>query len=127
MTQLLFVGLGGCIGAACRFLVSGAMERLLPLAVIPWGTLVVNVGGCAAIGALAAVAESRTVLSDSTRVFAFTGVLGGFTTFSAFALETLRLTRGDIPWYGMAHVAMHIVLCLAAVVAGDAAARYLLR
>jgi len=127
VTQLLFVGLGGCVGAACRFLVSGAVHRLMPVAVVPWGTLLVNVVGCAAIGAVAAWSESRAVLTDSTRLFVFTGVLGGFTTFSAFALETLRLARGDVAWHGLMHVGLHFALCLGAVVAGDAVARYLLR
>ncbi|MEE2832941.1 MAG: CrcB family protein, partial [Candidatus Latescibacterota bacterium] len=52
MTQILFVGLGGFAGAVCRFLMSGAVHRLVPLAVIPWGTLIVNVAGCVLIGAL---------------------------------------------------------------------------
>jgi len=127
VTHILFVGLGGCIGAACRFLVSSAVQRLLPFAVVPWGTLAVNVIGCAVIGGLAALAESRAVLSDSTRLFVFTGVLGGFTTFSAFALETLRLARAGDTFQGLLHVGLHIVLCLAAVAAGDALTRQVLR
>ncbi len=110
MTQILFVGLGGFAGAVCRFLMSGAVHRLVPLAVIPWGTLVVNVAGCVLIGALGAVAESRDMLSDSLRLFVFPGVLGGFTTFSAFTLETLRLVRGGDILQGAVYVGLHIVV-----------------
>jgi CrcB protein len=127
VTHILFVGLGGFAGATCRFLVSGAVQRLVPLAIIPWGTLVVNVAGCTLIGVLAAVAESRAILSDSIRLFVFTGVLGGFTTFSAFSLETLRLVRDGDALHGLVHVGLHLVLCLAAVFAGDALARLALR
>lgn len=127
MTHILFVGLGGCIGAAGRFLLVSAVQRLLPFAVVPWWTLAVNVIGCAVIGGLAALAESRAVLSDSTRLFVFTGVLGGFTTFSAFALETLRLVRAGDTLQGLLHVGLHIVLCLAAVAVGDALMRQVVR
>ena len=127
MTHVLFVGLGGFAGATCRYLVSGAVQRLVPLAVVPWGTLVVNVTGCALIGGLAAIAESRAILSDSIRLFVFTGVLGGFTTFSAFSLETLRLVRDGEALLAAAHAGLHVVLCLIAVAAGDALFRILLR
>ena len=127
MTQILFVGLGGFAGAVCRFLMSGAVHRLVPLAVIPWGTLVVNVAGCVLIGALGAVAESRAMLSDSLRLFVFTGVLGSFTTFSAFTLETLRLVHGGDILHGAVYVGLHIVVCLVVVFAGDALARLIVR
>lgn len=127
MQNILFVGLGGFVGASCRYLATGAVQRLFPLAVVPWGTLVVNVVGCALIGLLAAIAESRANLSDTHRLLIFTGVLGGFTTFSAFSLETLRLVRGGEPLSALLHVALHVLLCLAAVVAGDALGRTLLR
>ncbi len=127
VTHILFVGFGGCIGAACRFLLSNAVQRLLPLAVIPWGTLAVNVMGCAIIGGVAALAETRAVFNDSIRLFLLTGVLGGFTTFSAFALETLRLVRNGDAIQGVAHVGLHFILCLAAVAAGDALVRQILR
>ena len=127
MNHILFVGFGGFAGAICRFIASNAVQRLLPLAVVPWGTLAVNVVGCALIGGLGVVAETRNILSDSTRLFLFTGVLGGFTTFSAFSLETLRLLRSGDALMAALHVGLHVVLCLAAVAAGDALMRLLLR
>jgi CrcB protein len=127
VNHILFVGLGGFAGAICRFLLSGAVQRLVPAAVVPWGTLVVNILGCALIGALAAIGESRAIFSDSVRLFLLTGLLGGFTTFSAFALETMSLVRNDHGLQALAHVGLHMVLCLAAVAVGDALTRMLAR
>ena len=128
MSHILFVGFGGFLGAICRFLASNAVQRLLPLAVVPWGTLAVNVVGCALIGGLGVVAETRNIFSDSsTRLFLFTGVLGGFTTFSAFSLEALRLLRSGDALLASLHIGLHVVLCLAAVAAGDALIRLVLR
>ena len=93
--QLLLVGLGGALGSTARFLVSGRVHRLVPLSVFPYGTLVVNVGGCLAIGFLGGLVEARSVLSPSQRLFLMVGLLGGFTTFSSFAYETLGLAHAS--------------------------------
>lgn len=127
MTQLLLVGLGGFVGAVTRYLVSGFVHRLLPLSHLPWGTLVVNATGCLAIGALGALAEARGLFAGPTRLLVFIGVLGGFTTYSGFAFETLALTRDGETGPALANVALHLVLCLGAVAAGDAGARALWR
>lgn len=127
MTHLLLVGLGGFAGASCRYLVVSAAQRWFPLAVLPWGTLAVNVAGCALIGLLAAFAEARAVLGDGTRLLLFTGLLGGFTTFSAFSLETLHLWRDGHASTAALHVGLHLLLCLGAVAAGDGLGRWLLR
>ena len=90
---MLLVGTGGFIGASLRFLVSGLVQRLDPLGTFPYGTLSVNVIGCFVIGVLGAMADARGVLGPSARLVVFLGVLGGFTTFSTFAYETLALLR----------------------------------
>lgn len=123
MSQLLAVGLGGFVGAVARYLVSGFVHRLLPLTHLPWGTLVVNAAGCLAIGALGALAEVRGLFAGTTRLLLFIGVLGGFTTFSSFAYETLALARDGETLPAAANVAQHLALCLGAVVAGDAGVR----
>ncbi len=91
--DLLLVGTGGFIGASLRFLVSGLVQRLDPLGTFPYGTLSVNVIGCFVIGVLGAMADARGVFGPSARLVIFLGVLGGFTTFSTFAYETLALLR----------------------------------
>jgi fluoride exporter len=128
LTQLLWVGLGGFTGAIGRYIVSSGMQRLIPVSQLPYGTLLVNVVGCALIGALGGWAEARQLqISVGLRLFLFVGVLGGFTTFSAFAFETLSLARGGATLPALTHVGLHLVLCLAAVALGDAGVRTWLR
>ncbi len=72
-------------------MISGWVQRLVVTGVFPYGTLVVNVLGCFLIGILGGLAEYRQVLEPGQRLFLMIGVLGGFTTFSTFAFETLSL------------------------------------
>lgn len=128
MTQLFLVGLGGFAGAVGRYSVSTWMQRLMPASQLPYGTLLVNVLGCFIIGALGGWVEAREIqMSPGLRLFLFVGVLGGFTTFSAFAFETLSLTRGGATLPALTHVGLHLVLCLAAVGLGHAGIRALIR
>ena len=113
-TQTLVVGAGGFVGAGLRFLVSGWVYQLVPNAGFPWGTLVVNVVGCLLLGLLGGIAEVRGVLSATTRLFLFIGVLGGFTTFSTLAFETVTLAAGSQMLRAAANIAAHVVLGLAA-------------
>jgi CrcB protein len=107
--------------------VSGLVHRLLPLSHLPYGTLAVNAMGCLLIGWLGALADVRGLFSGPTRLLVFIGVLGGFTTFSTFAFETLALTRDGQTGPAAANVVLHMGLCLAAVVAGDTVGRILWR
>ncbi len=91
--QIIIVGFGGFIGSAGRFAVNTFIERTFPLTVFPYGTLAVNVIGCLAIGFIGGMLELRQILTPSGRLFFLVGVLGGFTTFSAFAYETLALLQ----------------------------------
>ena len=112
--QLGLVGLGGGLGSVLRFLVSGWSHRLLPELLFPVGTVAVNVLGCLAIGLLAGVADLRQALGPQARVFLMIGVLGGFTTFSTFAYESLELTQGGEAAKALINVAGQLVLGLAA-------------
>lgn len=126
MIQLLWVGLGGFVGAIGRYSVGVSMQRLDPVGQIPYGTLLVNVLGCLVIGALGGWLDARQIsIAPALRLFLFVGVLGGFTTFSAFAFETLSLTRSGATLPALLHVGAHLVLCLLAVGVGDASARVL--
>jgi CrcB protein len=117
------VGAGGCLGAIGRYLVGGLVHRLVPLATFPYGTLTANVVGCLVIGFLGGLSELHGVFSGRSREFLFIGVLGGFTTFSSFAFETLTLTRGGETISAIANIALHLVCCLAAVWVGSALSR----
>ena len=113
--HLLYVGLGGALGAMSRHLLGGWVLHHTAQGRFPAGTFVVNVLGCLVIGALAGLAERHAMFSPSMRVFLFTGVLGGFTTFSAFGLETLYLLRRGETGVAAAYVAGSVLLGLAAV------------
>jgi CrcB protein len=112
--ELLLVGAGGAVGSALRYAVSGAVA----MAAFPAGTLVVNVTGSLLIGLVAGLAESRSLISAEAWLFLVTGVLGGYTTFSAFSLETLLLLRGGQTTTAVTSAALQILLGVAAALAG---------
>lgn len=95
MTPLLYVGAGGALGAMARFLMAGWVQKASG-GTFPWGTLSVNVAGAFAMGLVVAVALKAASFPADLRVFLTSGVLGGFTTFSAFSVETaLMIEKGD--------------------------------
>lgn len=91
MRLLLLVGIGSFIGGVCRYLLSTMVQAKTPSG-FPYGTLLVNLLGCFLIGVLFALFE-KTEVNTETRLLLVTGVLGGFTTFSAFSGETYHLIR----------------------------------
>ncbi len=112
---LLFAG--GGIGAVLRFaLALWVDERTDPP--FPWGTFAVNGAGCFAIGLIATLADERELLSGPTRLFLVAGVLGGFTTFSTFGIETWRLAVDGHPLQAGLNALGSVVVGVAAVVAG---------
>ena len=94
MVKLLIIGLGGFVGAICRYGLGGWVQRLTG-GTFPYGTLVVNVTGCFLIGFLLMLFEQRQLFSPTTRLFLTVGILGAFTTFSTFGYETLELLRSS--------------------------------
>lgn len=115
--KLAAIFLGGGLGAVARYGLGSAVQRLAGGA-WPIGTLAVNLLGCFAIGALGAHLDRR----PEWLPFLVVGLLGGFTTFSAFGLETWTLWQ-QAPWRGAAHAVLHVVLGIAAVAVGAAVAR----
>jgi len=115
MLRILLVGAGGFLGSVLRHLAGGAAQSLSRSATFPWGTFAVNLTGCLAIGFLAQLAESRGLFGDHGRAFVFVGVLGGFTTFSAFGNETFNLLRQGEAWLAAANAAGQVLLGLGAV------------
>lgn len=110
--ELLSVGAGGALGAILRYLVSGWVQQLAPFGAFPLGTLAVNVLGCAVLGTLGGLAESRSLFGPGARLFVFLGILGGFTTFSTFAYETVALLREGEMAKGLLNVVASVVLGL---------------
>jgi CrcB protein len=106
-----------------RYLVSGWVHRLAGPA-FPWGTLVVNVAGCFALGFLMGLADTRGMVSAEWRLFVGFGVLGSLTTFSTFGYETVELLRRSELALAAGSAAGNLVLGLGAVIAGAALARW---
>jgi fluoride exporter len=113
--KLFLAGVGGFFGSAFRYAVSGFVQNWSRSIEFPYGTLAVNVVGCLAIGFLSELAETRGVFTAETRTLVFIGVLGGFTTFSAFSNETINLWRDGENALAFVNIVAHLVLCLGAV------------
>lgn len=122
---MFLIGTGGFIGSIFRYLVSGYAQQLSKSIQFPFGTLTVNILGCALVGFLAELADQRGVITGETRAFLIVGLLGGFTTFSAFGNETMNLLRDGELWLAFVNIIGHTVLGLGAVWLGYSTA-YLL-
>lgn len=123
MTPVVLVALGGALGSVARYGVNVGTTRLFgPL--FPWGTLTVNVVGGFVMGLLAALIALRGG-SYELRVFLMTGVLGGFTTFSAFTLDAMTLWERGETATAAAYVTASVALSIGALVAGLALGRAL--
>ena len=124
MFHLLLASLGGAIGAGLRFWVGSVTLRHFGPG-FPWGTFIVNITGSLLMGIVIGILVRKTGVANEWRIFIATGVLGGFTTFSAFSLDALNLwERGE---HGMAagYVFGSVIFSLAAVLAGIALIRNL--
>jgi CrcB protein len=113
VTFALWIGAGGFLGSIGRYWLGTLVQGSLGTGRFPWGTLAVNMIGCLAIGVLAPWLEDRTA-----RAFWVVGVLGGFTTFSAFGNETIDLVRGADPWLAGAYVGASVAGGIGAVAIG---------
>ena len=122
MGKLFLAGIGGFIGSSLRYAVTGYVQTWTKSIDFPYGTLAVNLIGCFAIGFLSQLAESRGVLTGESRTLIFIGVIGGFTTFSAFGNETMNLWRDGQNALAGANIAAHLVFGLGAVWIGRALA-----
>jgi len=118
MLKIFIIGLGGCLGAVLRYLIAGGVHTLAKSAAFPFGTLTVNVVGCLLIGLGGGLMESRQFFSPEWRAFLFVGILGSFTTFSTFGLETFNLAKQGLWMASFGNVGLSLVLGLAAVFAG---------
>jgi fluoride exporter len=117
MNAILAVAAGGAIGSVGRYLMVRACVGWFG-AGFPWGTLAVNAIGGVAIGALAQIFEQRFPASTELRAFLIAGILGGFTTFSAFSLEVVDLWRDGAALAALVYVLASVVLAVGGVLLG---------
>ena len=119
MIRIVLVGVGSFVGGVLRYGLSTWVHRVLDNPWFPYGTLAVNVLGCLVIGFLAGLAETRTAFTSEARLFLFVGILGGFTTFSSFALETFSLARDTQNVAALINIGLQLILGLLAVWVGN--------
>jgi CrcB protein len=118
------VALGGAIGSVGRFWLTGVMTALTGPR-FPWGTLLINVLGSLVIGLVAGITlnAGRIGMHPDVRIFLMTGICGGFTTFSAFSLQTLELLQTGDTLPALGYAIGSVVLCVVATYAGWALGR----
>src|SRR6266480_1091637 len=119
MLTCFWVALGGAIGSMARLWL-GVQVALLTGLTFPWGTILVNILGSLVIGFVATLTgpNGRIVVPLEAQAFVMVGLCGGFTTFSAFSLQTLELARDGRLLYAGANIVLSVALCLGAVALG---------
>jgi CrcB protein len=122
--RILLIGSAGLAGTLCRYALAGAVERRYGEA-FPFGTLAVNLLGCLVAGLLFCIFEGRYALGETARAAVFVGLLGGFTTFSAYGLQTFAMLRGGEFRVAALYVVASNLLGVLSVFAGYALGRLL--
>ncbi len=119
MATYLWIGLGGALGSMARFWLAALVAQILGPQ-FPWGTILINVLGSFVIGFFSMFPgpAGRVLASFNARAFVMVGICGGFTTFSAFSLQTLELARESRWLQAGGNVMLSVLVCLAAVWAG---------
>ena len=117
MYNLVLVAIGGAVGSSLRHLVNVAAMRLVG-SNFPWGTMVINIAGSFAMGVFIEMLGRRFNASNELRLFVATGILGGFTTFSAFSLDFAVLWERGAVGQALAYAAGSVVISLLALFAG---------
>jgi len=122
MSQVLAIAGGGALGALLRFWISSWVTGALGRG-FPWGTLTVNVAGSLAMGLLYVWLVERAALAPEWRAFLMVGLLGAFTTFSTFSIETFNLIEAGQPLRAAGNVVASALLCVLAAWGGVLAGR----
>ncbi|KAF1018383.1 MAG: putative fluoride ion transporter CrcB [Paracidovorax wautersii] len=120
MTAVLYVAVGGALGSVARYLMGSALatQAVQWGLRFPVGTFAVNLIGCLFIGLVAGLADKHALIAADARLLLVTGVLGGYTTFSSFGLETVMLLKGGNIGLALAYVLGSVVLGVALVALG---------
>jgi len=114
LLKVIYVGIGGFIGAALRYLISLQSSKWFDFG-IPMGTLIVNVIGGFLIGMIMEISLSTDLISGNLRLFLTTGIMGGLTTFSTFSLETVNLFSDGSYLAGSLNICLNLFLSLGGV------------
>ncbi|MCK4502846.1 MAG: fluoride efflux transporter CrcB [Desulfuromonadales bacterium] len=122
MMQLLYIGLFGAFGCVSRYLMSGWVYTAAGNA-LPYGTLVVNLVGSFLLGVIMEASQHSTLLSPELRIGITVGFMGGFTTFSTFSLETVRLLEEGSFGSAGANILLNVMVCIFAAALGIFVAR----
>ncbi len=117
MFNLLFIGIGGFIGAVARYLLSGLFYNILGDR-FPYGTFAVNIIGCLLLGFFLTLTEGKFIISPQVRSFIVIGILGAFTTFSTFSYETFALLQSGLYSSAILNIFLSVIISLAAVWGG---------
>lgn len=128
MESYLWIAGGGALGSMARYWLSGLVDTMTS-GTFPWGTLLVNVFGSLIIGLFATITgpepHGRIIVEATTRQFVMIGILGGFTTFSSFSLQTLNLVNSGEWLYAGLNICASVFLCLLSVWVGHVIATYI--
>jgi len=118
-TTWLAVAVGGALGSLGRYWLAAVLTALTGPR-FPWGTLLINILGSLVIGLVAGLTltSGRVIMHPDVRIFLMVGICGGFTTFSAFSLQTLELLQSGSVWPAAGYVIGSVAFCLVAVWAG---------
>lgn len=112
--EILVVAIGGAIGSVARLLLSRSVQIAMPYENLPWGIIVVNILGCFLVGVLFGFFELKLLMNPLWRVGLMIGILGGFTTFSSFSLDTFHfLARGEV-FLALSNIFISVGVCLMA-------------
>jgi CrcB protein len=115
VTKILLILLGGALGTGCRYWLSTFVYSVVEKPSFPYANFIINVSGSFIIGILAELFDARVLISPTVRAALLTGVLGGYTTFSSFSLETFALLRDGEMWLALVNALGSVLLGLMAV------------
>lgn len=115
MLKIICIGFGGFLGAISRYGISKYVQNHIN-GIMPWGTLVVNLLGCALIGFFITLFQEKILISPETKMFIITGFLGALTTFSTFGYETFLMISEKNITYALGNIFLNVTLGLVAVI-----------
>ena len=125
MQKIIYVGIGGFIGAIIRYLITIQSSKLFNSS-IPLGTLIANVLGGFLIGVIMEISISTDLISPNLKLFLTTGIMGGLTTFSTFSYETISLISDGKYLLGIGNIFLNLILSLGGVVLGTSLCKMIL-